>query len=140
MKLPAIKYKSTFTPPYDKAGKPVFSHAVFSKMAGVYLIKKGAAVVYVGHSRYNLYKTLYRHFQTWNHSQEPVVTYAGRMKDIKVRIFVTSHTAVQKWEKYFINKYKDLDNITRPKYYKEDKDAEPFFKEAYANADQEAPF
>jgi len=105
-----IKYKSKWVPPYNKEGKPFFTHKIFSKMAGVYIIKRGSKILYVGSSQYNLYKTLYRHFETWYHKYQKVITYASNLTDIKVRVFITTYAAAPKWEAYFLRKLDPPDN------------------------------
>jgi hypothetical protein len=54
---------SEFLRPYKKDLSTTFSAA--RGKAGVYIIRKKGKVIYVGYSETNLYRTLYRHFQTW---------------------------------------------------------------------------
>ena len=49
--------------PYTADGRAVFPAR---QRAGVYLIFRGGVLRYVGYSGSDLYKALYRHFQTWN--------------------------------------------------------------------------
>jgi hypothetical protein len=109
MKIHALKYKSKWVRPYNDDGTAVFSYSFLSRQAGVYLIKVDNKVQYVGSSRMNLYKTLYRHFEVWNHYAQKVISYASRYRRepeaFKIRVFILNHSNVERWENYFIVKY-----------------------------------
>lgn len=107
-------YKQTRTRPCFKNGKTVFN---LQKKPGVYLIYRREEIVYIGFSGYNLYKTMYRHFQTWNHKNQIVVTYS-RSPEITVRVVYTN-TALraQKLEKALILKHKPKDNPNKYEQY-----------------------
>lgn len=79
---------------------------------GVYIVKENNKIVYVGMSRTNLYKTLYRHFQQWNHSLQEVVTYANKLKRHRytVRVILCTPLQAEKLERALIIKYKPRDN------------------------------
>jgi len=65
--------KSRFLPPYNETGGTTFKDTV--SKPGVYLIKNSVGeIIYVGYSKNNLYRTLYRHFQVWN-DRNPRITY-----------------------------------------------------------------
>ena len=98
--------KSRFTLPY-KNGKPVFT----AQRSGAYLIfdKKINKIVYVGYSGYNLYKTLYRHFQSWV-SEQYRALYNKNNKDILVRVIYTTPKRSKQLEKLLIEKYLPRDN------------------------------
>lgn len=49
--------------PYNTSGRTNFPAR---GVAGVYLIYKGGTLRYVGFSGSDVYKALYRHFETWN--------------------------------------------------------------------------
>lgn len=93
--------------PYTPEGKTNFK----LKKCGVYLIYKDEVLRYVGFSKTNLYKTLYRHFQSWNDKTQSRVTY-NNLKGIKVRVIYTN-TPKQAYdlEKACIIKLKPKDNI-----------------------------
>jgi hypothetical protein len=57
--------KTRYKEPYNKYGKTNFGFT--ENKSGVYLIKSKRTnkIVYVGYSASNLYKTMYRHFQSW---------------------------------------------------------------------------
>lgn len=98
--------KSEFLPPYTD-GKTTFRDAV--NKAGVYVIKNSAKqIVYVGYSRNNLYRTLYRHFQKWDDSQQPRITYGKH--GYTVRVIITTPDQATRLEKYLIKKMKPRDN------------------------------
>ena len=99
-----------FLPPYQSNGKTRFPEA--QGRAGVYLIKENNVLVYVGESGYNIYKTLYRHFQSWNHRSQRVTTYRGSMQRNKytVRIVFCTPKQASALEKALILKHKPRDN------------------------------
>lgn len=78
--------------------------------AGVYLIKsdRTGKIIYVGYSATQLYKTIYRHFQTWNDRQQPRKTY--NKTGYTVRVIFTTKTRAALLESYLINKLKPRDN------------------------------
>jgi hypothetical protein len=84
---------------------------------GVYILKKGNEIKYIGYSGSNLYKTLTRHFQSWEDRTQVRVTY-NKNENIKARIVYTS-TAAQaaKLEKALILKYKPTDNPNKYEQY-----------------------
>ena len=80
--------------------------------SGVYLIKEGNEIVYVGSSSTNLYKTILRHFQRWKDRQQPDrLTYKNELwLDHKVRVILCSATKAYELEKKFISHYRPRDN------------------------------
>lgn len=99
--------KSKFMPPYTPDGHTTFRNT--DKKSGVYLIKESGKVVYIGYSGSNLYRTLYRHFQEWNHKYQNVVTYSNRDK-YTVRVILTTPQQADRLETYLIKKYLPRDN------------------------------
>lgn len=99
-----------FTEPYIKPGRTTFPET--RDHAGVYIIKEDGKVVYVGFSGYSVYKTMYRHFQTWNHRFQKVISYASRMKRHRytVRPIICSGKQAYALEKRLIKKYHPRDN------------------------------
>jgi len=100
--------KFSFQPPY-KNGKTTFASTI--KKSGVYIIKKNGKIVYIGYSGTNLYKTLYRHFESWNDKQYRV-TYQSRLHRDKftVRVIICSPARSQKLEGALILKHQPRDN------------------------------
>jgi hypothetical protein len=94
----------------------------------VYLIKENDKLVYVGVSTVDLYKTLYRPFQTWtdtNYRTQKVrpasdrVTYKERMKRKRytVRIVFCTPKQAERLEKMLIIKYQPRDNAIKYESY-----------------------
>lgn len=112
--------KFKFLPPYQQNGKTSFPEA--NGKTGVYLIKENQKLVYVGESGYNLYKTLYRHFQTWNHSWQQVISYKDKLNKNKYTVRLIFCTAKQatSLEKALIIKHKPRDNDQKYENYQLD--------------------
>jgi excinuclease UvrABC nuclease subunit len=101
--------KSRFKAPYNKEGKPAFSHAQLKTAKGVYLIKdKKGVLVYVGHSVKHLYKTMYRHFQEWNDNTQYRARYSKQGNT--VRIVITTAQQAPRLEQALILKHRPRDN------------------------------
>lgn len=104
----AIK-KIKWLTPYDDKGRANFLFT--TGKAGVYFIQENNKITYVGYSGYNLYKTMYRHFQQWNHRTQIVVSYKNKTRNnYKVRVILCTPNQAQRLELYFINKLKPRDN------------------------------
>ncbi len=142
-KLKKSKFRKVRTrPPYDKAGRSNFRFTL--ARAGVYIIRENGKVVYIGFSATNLYKTMHRHFQQWNHRGQPVVTYVNKFRRNKYTVSVTltgARTAAL-LETALIRKYKPRDNpgkiefaLSKP----EKKIANDWIKEKTI-ADKDLPF
>lgn len=101
--------KSRFKPPYTADGKTNFRH--INKKAGVYIIKskRTGDIVYIGHSKTNLYRTMYRHFQSWDDPLQRRVVYKQK-NNYLVRVVFTSPARAEKLERGLIAKYKPKDN------------------------------
>lgn len=121
-----------FTAPY-KDNKTTFRNT--ANKSGVYLIKENGIIVYIGYSKSNLYRTLYRHFQQWNHKYQEVITYASKYNtnNYTVRVVLCSPTRAEKLEGALIQKYKPRDNSMKLKKYEEDSTAGSKEVEEYFN-------
>lgn len=87
-------------PRYKERGRP-----------GVYVITDRGRPVYVGFSRRDVYKTLYRHFQSWPDRSQIRVTYNRNNPEIKARIIYTNTPAqAANLERALIIKYEPRDN------------------------------
>jgi len=117
--------KSKLNPPY-KNGKPFYT----AKQPGVYLIYKNSQLVYVGFSSYNVYKTMYRHFQRWNDPTQVRVIYNPNDPGIKVRVIYTTAARSKKLEKALILKYAPKDNPEKYNSYVLDKKSEKVLNDA----------
>jgi len=109
--------KFKFLPPYSKAGRTNFPAT--RARAGVYLIKEAGKLVYIGMSQTNLYRTLYRHFEAWNHSDQEVTTYQNRMKiqAYTVRVVLCTPAQALRLERALIKKHKPRDNAMKYENY-----------------------
>jgi len=106
-----------FIPPYKSNNRTAFPQT--KQRAGVYIIKENNKIVYIGHSQGNLYKTLYRHFQAWNHKSQEVITYQSRLKKHKytVRVIFTTAPQAIRLERYLVIKYRPRDNDLKYENY-----------------------
>ena len=112
--------KFKFLPPYKAAGKTNFPET--QRRAGVYIIKEESKIVYIGMSGGNLYSTLYRHFEAWDHPGQEVTTYQSRLKRFKymVRVVLCTPGQAARLERYLIKKVKPRDNAVKYENYKID--------------------
>jgi Uri superfamily endonuclease len=92
---------------YPAIGKPQMEWA--KNKSGVYFIKENGRLVYIGHSGYNLYKTITRHFQQWDQRQYRVTYIPGAAK-YQVKAILTSPAEAPTLEEKLINQYKPRDN------------------------------
>ena len=102
--------------------KPQSTNLKFTEgKSGVYLIKnKGAnKPAYVGMSSTNLYKTITRHFQSWDDPRQVRVTYSQRA-DLLIRVIFTTPKQAERLEKYLVLKYKPEDNPNKYEAYQLD--------------------
>jgi hypothetical protein len=135
----AIKTKTRFMPVYVD-GKPnpnlIRSN---KKKPGTYLIKVNGALKYIGYSGSNVYKTLLRHFQSWEDSRQTRVTYPQRDYVTARVIYTTTPAQAAKLEKALIIKYRPADNPNKYENYELDlRDREAV--SAYEIEPTEAPF
>ena len=100
-------------PPYDEKGNTNFPKRGVS---GAYLIYKNGVLRYVGMSQSNVYRTMYRHFQSWEDSKQVRVTYK-QLKGILVRVIYCSPTNAAKIERALIVKYRPQDNPDKLQNY-----------------------
>jgi len=76
--------------------------------SGVYFIKEGKEVVYVGYSETQLKKTIYRHLQSWKDHSQKRATF-DRDK-VEVKVIFCSPTKAKILELFFIDKLKPKEN------------------------------
>ncbi len=111
--------QSKYFKPYKK---PQSTNLKFTEnRSGVYLLKyKGdTRPVYVGMSGSNLYKTITRHFQSWNDPSQVRVTYSQRA-NILIRVIFTTPKQAERLERYLVLKYKPADNPNKYESYQLD--------------------
>ncbi len=84
----------------------------FNNKSGVYLIKSVSSgqVVYVGVSTTNLYRTAYRHFQTWNDAQQQRKVF--NPADFLIRFIFCPPSRAIRLEQYLIDVFKPEFNET----------------------------
>lgn len=107
--------KSRFKKAYNKQGKTNFPHTI--NKSGVYLIANTKnEIVYIGYSGSNLYKTMYRHFQSWEDKTQVRAVFPKR--GYKIRIVLAPKSKAMKLEKALILKYKPKGNPDKLDSYK----------------------
>lgn len=83
---------------------------------GVYFIKEVSTgkIVYVGSASADLYKTMYRHFQTWTDKSRGRAgwdrTTYPKFGAVKCRIITCTEKQAARWERYYILKLSPRDN------------------------------
>ena len=139
---------------YTKSGKFELENKrasllIKDKKSGVYIIKKNSKVVYIGHSKTDVKKTLYRHFQVWNDRRHPDnkkvsiherVTYFGQDYDnFLIKVFFTNTARqAEELEKNLIIRLKPKDNEIKYLNYQYSADFEII--ENKINYKDEVPF
>lgn len=98
--------KTRYRPPYNAAGKATFPGT--RNRPGVYLVKEAGNIVYVGHSQSDLYKTMYRHFQSWQDPTQYRATYPKTGPS--VRVVLTTAAQAPRLEAALIRKHRPRDN------------------------------
>ncbi len=83
--------RTKYAPPYQG------TRATYStrQRPGVYLIKQGSDLAYVGYSATDVYKALYRHFQTWNDPGRDRITYDRDAVTVRVIYTRTGRQAAE---------------------------------------------
>ena len=109
-----VKASKWFAPYFKEYSREIIGKGLnknIGKQSGVYLIKDSGnnKVVYCGHSKTQLYKTIYRHFQQWNDRQQERIVFDK--KGFQIRIILCTPSQCIRLETYLINKLK-------PKYNK----------------------
>lgn len=105
---------------------------------GVYLIKYNGQIVYIGYSAGSLYKTITRHFQSWNDRSQTRVTYPQN-ENYKIRVvFTRTGSQAAELERALILKYRPKDNPNKYENYLFTKDEKNTITQIYDQS--EAPF
>lgn len=108
--------KSNYVKPYDKQGNTTLKHT--NGKRGVYIIRIDGKIRYIGYSGSNLYKTLYRHFQSWIDPTQQRVTYKAIRNRATVRVVLTNRAdQAAKLEKALILLYQPKDNPDKLERY-----------------------
>ncbi len=126
---------SNFNPPYYNGNRTTYWQT--KERSGVYIIKENNKIVYIGRSGSNLYKTLYRHFETWTHRTQEVVSYKHLLKRNKytVSVILTTPKEANSLEKALILKHRPRDCEQKYEIYINNKDVE----KAYLNYKKQIP-
>lgn len=105
------------------------------KCAGVYFIKEDGVITYIGMSKSNVHKALYRHFQVWNDNRNRYMpkevfppyertTYVDTRHTKKYEVSIINcnnpyHAAIL--EKIYIQKHQPRDNKEKYEIFKEER-------------------
>ena len=137
--------KTKWNFPYKITGRTrkVNIPGLTQKGKGVYIIKDAETgiIMYVGKSGNNLYKTLLRHFQSWNDKRQQRFTYEPEYSKVRV-IYTNTQKQADVLEELLIKKYKPSDNIKKLQYFinlANEKYIENV-QDAYKNSEEIAPF
>lgn len=105
------KFKSQ--PPYNKDGKTNFRYT--AGKSGVYLIYRDGKLVYIGSSKSDVYKTMYRHFQAWNDPTQVRVTFQKQLNRRKFlcRVVLATPRQSERLERALIVKHKPQYNTLK---------------------------
>ena len=101
--------RTKYLPPYTATGRTTFPAR---RRPGVYVIKRAGRLRYIGFSTVDVYKALYRHFQTWNDSSRPDARVVYRnLADVRVRVIYTdSASQAARLERALIIRFRPPDN------------------------------
>jgi len=102
-------YKQKLSAPYrveNGIKKTVFN---IRFRAGVYMIYKNGSLSYIGFSGTDVYKTMYRHFQSWKDKRQIRITYDPAKVKVRV-IYCRTYDQADRLEKALILKHKPKDN------------------------------
>ena len=98
-----------FTPPYQVIkGRRRTTLRHFRLKKGVYFIKEGSEIVYVGMSQSCVYKALYRHFERWNDWRISRQVYLEEPHQYSVAVFACEESV--RMEREFIKWLTPRDN------------------------------
>jgi hypothetical protein len=113
-----LKFRQTgYRQVYKPNGRVNFEN--LQGATGVYFIRENGRLVYIGYSGTNLYKTMLRHFERWNHRGQEVISYAGSRKAYKVKIIFLPPKKAAETERNMILRFKPRDNTQKLINYQE---------------------
>ena len=123
----------------DKVLRAAFARSEYAR-PGVYIIRVNNKPVYVGSSESNVYKTMYRHFQSWSDPTQRRVVYSKRTPGLTVEVFKLPVDKVRRKEAELLRALKPRDNENKIRTLF-DQDLEPLdFGEWGKVLDIEDPF
>ena len=110
---PQVIAKDKLKPPFYIDGKTSFS---LQNISGVYMIYEDGKLVYIGYSKKDVYKALYRHFYPYREKPKQERKYWKDTKNIKVRVIYTNTPGrAENLEIALIQKYKPKLNTVQYK-------------------------
>lgn len=92
--------------PYKNGIKTsLFDHIPAKSKAGVYVVRSDSGrILYVGHSKTQIYATLYRHYQRWNDPAQRRFTFSRYATEVCVYLPAGGVETVFTLEQYLIGK------------------------------------
>lgn len=94
--------------------------------SGVYMIKENGRLVYIGHSKTQLYKTIMRHFQEWGSERNRNrIYYFSHQADYRVKVYPYPPGEAELIECQLIQKYRPRDNTTQRRLFECDAKLNP---------------
>lgn len=112
-----IRTKTRFMPVYINGKPNPGLIRASSKRPGVYLIKVGGELKYIGYSSTNVYKTILRHFQSWDDPNQVRVTYPKSSNVTARVVYTNTGPQAAKLERALILKLNPPDNPNKYKSY-----------------------
>ena len=101
---PKVLVREKIKPPFSAPGKTNFT---IQNKPGVYMIYENQTLVYIGYSKRNVYKSLYRHFYPYREKTNQDRKYWKDLTNIKVRVIYTNTPGrAENLEIALIQKYK----------------------------------
>jgi len=134
-----IRTKTRFMPVYIN-GKP--NKALIradQKRPGVYLIKVNGTIRYIGYSATNVYKTILRHFQSWDDRSQVRITYPKSSSVTARVVYTNTGKQAEKLERALIVKINPPDNPNKYAKYQTTLSDETAWDE-YQDLGTDAPF
>ena len=106
--------KQKFAQPYKKNGLSEVTTFNLRGRAGVYIVREqnSTKVLYVGFSATDVYKALYRHFQSWKDRRQQRVTF-DRWRVVVRVVYCSNKTTAARLEKALIIKLQPSENIDK---------------------------
>ncbi|MEL6193937.1 MAG: GIY-YIG nuclease family protein [Bacteroidota bacterium] len=111
-----VRYSRFFPPYFKKNGRDRTTLNYITKACcGVYIIrsKQTKKILYVGFSGKDLYKTLYRHFQSWEDPKQYRTTYANKYAYEIMVVLHPNPNIMFMLEQYYIDRLKPRDTMDK---------------------------
>lgn len=135
-----IKAKTKFLPVYiEGRPNPALIKASFVK-PGVYIIKVNGKIRYIGYSASNVYKTLIRHFQSWEDRRQVRITYPRAAYVTARVVYTNTGRQAAALERGLILKHKPEDNPNKYEEYEKNLFTNNILDSYQAAPLEDAPF